>query len=67
MIGEMMPMFILLIFIPFQILIPLIFVINDFGLGTLIALAVVLVFMPFQSLLFRMYEFIGVVFNIYIT
>jgi hypothetical protein len=49
MIGEMMPSFIMIIFIPFQIIVPLIFVIKDFGLGVLIALAIVVFFLPIQG------------------
>jgi hypothetical protein len=46
MIGDMMPMIILIFFLPFQVIVPLIMVIKDFGLGVLIAFAVIVVFFP---------------------
>jgi hypothetical protein len=49
MIGDMMPMLVLIFFLPFQIIVPLIMVIKDFGLGVLIALAVIVVFLPAQG------------------
>jgi hypothetical protein len=49
MIGDMMPMVIMIFFLPFQIIVPLIMIIKDFGLGVLIAFAVIVVFLPLQG------------------
>jgi hypothetical protein len=42
-------MLLLTIFFPVQIVVPLVFVIMDFGVITLMAFAVILVMLPFQS------------------
>jgi hypothetical protein len=45
----MKAMFLMITFIPFQIIVPLIFAIIDFKVITLVAFAVIVVIIPFES------------------
>ncbi|KAH7821298.1 putative Multidrug Resistance Associated Protein (MRP) [Monocercomonoides exilis] len=49
-VAEMIPMFLMMLWIPIQILVPFGFLIADFGASTLIALAVIVVLLPFEIL-----------------